>query len=86
MPPLYGVKTKGEITYCYTDEELANITKEKVALIDLNLQLGDVTTFLDLNPSLLLPSPETPQRFENRYIPTRMEIGRGDQRNKILEV
>lgn len=31
--------------------ELANITKEKVALIDLNLQLGDVTTFLDLNPS-----------------------------------
>ena len=27
MPPLYGVKTKGEITYCYTDEELANITK-----------------------------------------------------------
>ena len=24
---------------------------EKVALIDLNLQLGDVTTFLDLNPS-----------------------------------
>ena len=31
--------------------ELANVTKEKVALIDLNLQLGDVTTFLDLNPS-----------------------------------
>src|SRR5574344_2097900 len=31
--------------------ELANITKEKVALIDLNLQLGDVTTFLDINPS-----------------------------------
>ncbi|MBQ2870757.1 response regulator [bacterium] len=31
--------------------ELANITKEKVALIDLNLQLGDVTTFLDLTPS-----------------------------------
>ena len=30
--------------------ELANLTKEKVALIDLNLQLGDVTTFLDLNP------------------------------------
>lgn len=41
---------------------------------------------LDLNTSLLLPSPETPQRFENRYKPTRMEIGRGDQRNKILEV
>lgn len=31
--------------------ELANLTKEKVALIDLNLQLGDVTTFLDLNPN-----------------------------------
>lgn len=30
--------------------ELANLTKEKVALIDLNLQLGDVTTFLDLSP------------------------------------
>lgn len=30
--------------------ELANLTKEKVALLDLNLQLGDVTTFLDLNP------------------------------------
>ncbi len=28
MPPLYGVKTKGEIKYCYTDEELANITKD----------------------------------------------------------
>lgn len=32
--------------------ELAEITKEKVALIDLNLQLGDVTTFLDLSPSV----------------------------------
>lgn len=31
--------------------ELANITKEKVALIDLNLQLGDITTFLDISPS-----------------------------------
>ncbi len=30
---------------------LANITGERVALVDLNLQLGDVTTFLDLNPS-----------------------------------
>ncbi|MFA6989095.1 MAG: response regulator [Candidatus Gastranaerophilaceae bacterium] len=30
---------------------LAQITKEKVALVDLNIQLGDVTTFLDLNPS-----------------------------------
>jgi len=31
--------------------ELATMTKEKVALIDLNLQLGDITTFLDINPS-----------------------------------
>ncbi len=31
--------------------ELAKITKEDVALIDLNFQLGDVTTFLDLKPS-----------------------------------
>lgn len=31
--------------------ELAKVTKEKVALIDLNLQLGDVSTFLNLNPS-----------------------------------
>lgn len=31
--------------------ELAKITKENVALIDLNFQLGDVATFLDLKPS-----------------------------------
>ena len=31
--------------------ELAKVTKENVALIDLNFQLGDVTTFLDLKPS-----------------------------------
>ena len=31
--------------------ELAKTTKEKVALIDLNLQLGDISTFLNLNPS-----------------------------------
>lgn len=30
--------------------ELAQLSKEKVALIDLNLQLGDVSTFLDMNP------------------------------------
>ena len=28
MPPLYGVKTKGEIIYCYGDEELAKATKD----------------------------------------------------------
>lgn len=31
--------------------ELAKITKENVALIDLNFQLGDITTVLDLKPS-----------------------------------
>ena len=31
--------------------EIAKITKENVALIDLNFQLGDVSTFLDLKPS-----------------------------------
>lgn len=31
--------------------ELAQITKENVALIDLNFQLGDITTFMDLKPS-----------------------------------
>lgn len=31
--------------------ELTNITKEKVALVDLNMHLGDITTFLDINPS-----------------------------------
>ena len=31
--------------------ELAKITKENVALVDLNFQLGDITTFLDIKPS-----------------------------------
>lgn len=31
--------------------ELAKATKEKVALVDLNLQLGDVSAFLNLNPT-----------------------------------
>ena len=31
--------------------EIAKTTKENVALVDLNFQLGDVTTFLDLKPS-----------------------------------
>lgn len=31
--------------------ELAKITKENVALIDLNFYLGDITTFLDLKPT-----------------------------------
>lgn len=31
--------------------ELSKITKENIALIDLNFQMGDITTFLDLKPS-----------------------------------
>lgn len=31
--------------------ELTKSTKDKVALIDLNLQLGDISTFLNLNPT-----------------------------------
>lgn len=31
--------------------ELSRITKENIALIDLNFQMGDITTFLDLKPS-----------------------------------
>ena len=31
--------------------ELAKITKENVALIDLNFRFGDITTFMDLHPS-----------------------------------
>ena len=31
--------------------ELAQITKENVALVDLNFQFGDIATFLDINPS-----------------------------------
>ncbi len=34
--------------------ELAQMSKEKVALIDLNLQLGDVSTFLDMMPSFAM--------------------------------
>ena len=30
--------------------ELAKTTRDKVALVDLNLQLGDISTFLNLNP------------------------------------
>ena len=31
--------------------ELSKVTRDKVALVDLNLQLGDVSTFLNMNPS-----------------------------------
>lgn len=32
--------------------ELAKLTRDKVALVDLNLPIGDVTTFLDIKPSV----------------------------------
>ena len=32
--------------------ELAKITREKVALVDLNMPIGDVTTFLDIKPTV----------------------------------
>ena len=42
--------------------ELAKITKENVALVDLNFQLGDITSFLDVKPSFnisyMLQNPE----------------------------
>lgn len=41
-------KTSVAVNLAY---ELALQTNEKVALVDLNFQLGDITTFLDLNPS-----------------------------------
>jgi len=31
--------------------EIANITNEKVALVDMNFQLGDIATFMDIKPS-----------------------------------
>jgi len=31
--------------------KLAEVTEKRVCLVDLNLQLGDITTFLDVNPS-----------------------------------
>ena len=31
--------------------ELSKVTRDKVALVDLNLQLGDISTFLNLNPA-----------------------------------
>ncbi|MBO8431082.1 AAA family ATPase [Spirochaetes bacterium] len=42
--------------------ELAKITKENVALVDLNFQFGDITTFMDLHPtfniSYMLKNPD----------------------------
>lgn len=32
-------------------KELSDVTKERVVLVDLNMHLGDVTAFLDINPN-----------------------------------
>lgn len=44
-------KTSVAVNLAY---EIAEITQEKVALVDLNLQLGDVSNFLVINPSFNL--------------------------------
>ena len=36
---------------CNLAAELAKVSHDKVALIDLNLQLGDISTFFNINPS-----------------------------------
>ena len=35
---------------CNLALELASVSKEKVALVDLNFQMGDIATFMDVNP------------------------------------
>ncbi len=45
-------KTSVAVNLAY---ELAQITKENVALIDLNFQFGDVATFMDLQPTFDIP-------------------------------
>ncbi len=54
--------------------ELANITKEKVALVDLNMHLGDVTTFLDIKPS-----------FDISYLAKKADIANKDFLLSTLE-
>lgn len=54
--------------------ELAKVTRDKVALIDLNLQLGDITTFLNLNPS-----------FDVNYVITKLVEKKEDTILKAFE-
>lgn len=54
--------------------ELAKVTRDKVALIDLNLQLGDISTFLNLNPS-----------FDVNYVITKLVEKKEDALLKAFE-
>ena len=45
--------------------ELARLTREKVLLIDLNLPIGDVTTFLDVKPSVNICEIANERAVEN---------------------
>ena len=54
--------------------ELSKITKENVALIDLNFQLGDVTTFLDLKPSFNISYMlQNPDKLNKDFLLNTME-------------
>ena len=54
--------------------ELAKVTRDKVALIDLNLQLGDISTFLNLSPS-----------FDVNYVITKLVEKKEDTLLKAFE-
>lgn len=54
--------------------ELAKVTRDKVALVDLNLQLGDISTFLNLNPS-----------FDLNYVITKLIEKKEDTLLKAFE-
>ncbi|MDR1168440.1 MAG: AAA family ATPase [Heliobacteriaceae bacterium] len=54
--------------------ELAKAAKEKVALVDLNFQLGDVTTFMDLKPSFNISYMlKNPDRINEEFLLSAME-------------
>lgn len=54
--------------------ELARITKENVALVDLNFQFGDITTFMDLNPSFNISYMlQNPDKLNKDFLLNTME-------------
>ena len=54
--------------------ELAKISKEDVALVDLNFQLGDVTTFWDLKPSFdLTYMVNNPDKINKEFLLNTLE-------------